>query len=126
LPSPGGADVPAIRPEWNEFAPGASVQFGCEVFGLKTPGKPPAPPKVDVGIRLYRGGEPVVDIPPSAATVENRNNLSFLAGRVQVPDDLPSGNYEMEVTAYDRLETPKKQHAMQWTDLTIMRTETPE
>jgi len=122
----GMAVVPAIRPEWNEFAPGTSVQFSCEVFGLKTPGKPPAPPRVDWGVRLYRGGAPVVDIPPAAARIENKDSLWFLAGRVQIPDDLPAGNYEMEVTAYDRLEPPKKQAAMQWTDLTIVRPETPE
>jgi VWFA-related protein len=122
----GAAFVPAARPEWNEFAPGASVQFGCEVFGLKTPGKPPAPPRVDVGVRLYRGGAPVVDIPPSAATIENRGGLSFLGGLVQIPNDLPAGNYEMELTAWERLEAPKKQAAMQWTDVTIVRPETPK
>ena len=84
------------------------------------------PPRVDWGVRLYRGGEPVVDIPPSAARIENKGNLWFLAGRLQVPSDLPAGNYEMELIAYDRMEAPKKQAAMQWTDLTIMRPETPE
>jgi VWFA-related protein len=122
----GAASVPTIRPGWNEFAPGTSVQFSCEVFGLKTPGKPAASPSVDTGVRLYRGGGPVVDIPPAAARIENKGALSFLAGRVQIPNDLPAGNYEMEVTAYDRLEAPKKQATMQWTDLTIVRPETPE
>jgi hypothetical protein len=122
----GAAVVPAVRPEWNEFAPGTSVQFSCEVLGLRTPGKPPAPPSVDVGVRLYRGGAPAVDIPPSAAEIENIGSLSFLAGRLHIPSDFPAGNYEMEVTAYDRLEAPKKQAAMQWTDLTIVRPESPE
>ena len=127
LSLPVGADVvPGIRPEWNEFAPGTSVHFRCEVFGLKTPGKPPAPPRVDVGIRLYRGGAPVVDIPPSAATIESHGDLRFLAGEVQIPNDLPTGNYEMELTAYDRQEAPKKPAAMQWTDLTIVRPKGPE
>jgi hypothetical protein len=126
LSLPAGAAVaPAARPEWNEFAPGTAVQFRCEVFGLKTPGKPPAPPRVDWGVRLYRGGEPVVDIPPSAASIENHGDLRFLAGAVQIPNDLPAGNYEMEITAYDRLEAPKKQAAMQWTDVTIVRPERP-
>jgi len=122
-----GAEVaPTARPEWNEFVPGTPVQFRCEVFGLKTPGKPPAPPRVDVGVRLYRGGAPVVDIPPSAARIENQGSLSFLAGLMQIPSDLPAGNYEMELKAYDRLEAAKKQAAMQWTDLTIVRPESPE
>jgi VWFA-related protein len=122
----GAVVVPAVRPDWNEFAPGTKVQFRCEVFGLKTPGKPPAAPRVDVGVRLYRGGRPVVDIPPSAARIDYHGDLRFLAGGVQLPNDLPAGNYEMELTAYDRQEAPKKQPAMQWTDLTIVRPETPE
>lgn len=125
-PPPEAPVVPAIRPEWNEFAPGASVRFRCEVFGLKTPGKPPAPPRVEVGVRLYRGGAPVVDIPPAAASIENQGDLRFLAGSVQIPNDLPSGNYEMELMAYDRQEAPKKPAAMQWTDLTIVRPGAPE
>jgi hypothetical protein len=32
----------------------------------------------------------------------------------------------MEFIAYDRLEAPKKQAAMQWSDLTIVRPESPE
>ena len=110
---------PDVRPEWNEFQPGASVDFGCEVFGEKTPGKPPAPPHVDVGVRLYRGGKPVVEIPPAAASIENKNGLSLLAGHLEVPADLQAGNYEMELIAYDREQPGNKQSAMQWTDLTI-------
>ena len=55
-----------------------------------------------------------------------KGNLTFLAGRLRMPNGFPAGNYEMEVTAYDRLESPKKQAAMQWTDLTIVRPESPE
>jgi VWFA-related protein len=123
---PGAPAPPGVRPEWNEFAPGAAVRFRCEVFGLKTPGKPPAPPGVDVGVRLYRGGAPVLDIPPAAATIENHGDLRFLAGEVQLPNGLSPGNYQMELQAYDRLEAPGKRAAMQWTDLTIVRPDTPE
>jgi len=122
----GAAASSAVRPEFREFAPGASVRFTCEVFGLKTPGKPPAPPGADVGIRLYRGGAPVVDIPPSAATIEGKDGQWTLSGGVRIPSDLPAGNYAMEVTAYDRMEPAKKQGAMQWTDVTIVRPEAPE
>jgi VWFA-related protein len=122
----GAGSVPGVRPEWNEFTPGTSVPFRCEVFGLKTPGKVPGPPKVDVEVRLYRGGGPVVDIPAAAASIENKGGLAFLGGQVQIPGDLPAGNYEMEVIAYDRLEAPRKQAAMQWTDVTVVRAETRE
>jgi hypothetical protein len=79
-----------------------------------------------VGIRLYRGGAPVVDIPPSAATIEGKDGQWTLSGGVRIPSDLPAGNYAMEVTAYDRMEPAKKQGAMQWTDVTIVRPEAPE
>ena len=119
----GTASVPSLRPEWNEFAPGNSVQFQSEVFGLRTPGKPPVPPDVDAEVRLYRGGGPVLDIPASAARIANNGNQSFLSGSVQIPNDLPAGNYAMEVIAYDRLAPPKAQTAIQWIDLTVLRPE---
>jgi hypothetical protein len=122
----GAVFVPGVRPEWNEFAPGTAVPFRCEVFGLKTPGKVAGAPKVDMGVRLYRGGGPVVDIPPAAASIENKGGLTFLGGQVQIPGDLPAGNYEMEVIAYDRLEAARKQAAMQWSDVTVVRAETRE
>ena len=117
----GAPAVPAARPDWNEFAPGATVQYVCEVFGLKTPGKPPVPPNVETEVKLYRGGGPVADIPPSPVKIENAGDQSFLAGSVRIPDDLAAGNYTMEVLAYDRLEpSKKKQAAEQWIDVTVV------
>jgi len=118
----GSPTVPAARPDWNEFAPGATVQYLCEVFGLKTPGKPPVPPNVETEVKLYRGGGPVANIPPSPVKIENVGDQSFLAGSLRIPDDLAAGNYTMEVLAYDRLESSKKkQTAEQWIDVTVVR-----
>lgn len=111
----------AGRPEWNEFAPGATVQYACEVFGLKTPGKPPEPPKVETEVKLYRGGGPVADIPASPVKIENAGEQSLLAGSLRIPDNLAAGNYTLEVLAYDRLEpSAKKQMAEQWVDVTVV------
>jgi hypothetical protein len=118
---PGAPPVPATRPDWNEFAPGATVQYICEVFGLKTPGKPPAPPDVETEVKLYRGGGPVAGVPPSPVRIEHVGDQSFLAGSMRIPNDLAAGNYTMEVLAYDRLETSKKrQAAEQWIDVTVV------
>jgi hypothetical protein len=68
----------------------------------------------------------VVDIPAAAASIENKGGLTFLGGQAQIPGDLPAGNYEMEVIAYDRLEAARKQAAMQWSDVTVVRAETRE
>jgi VWFA-related protein len=117
----GAPDVPAARPAWNEFAPGATVEYICEVFGLKTPGKPPVPPSVETEVKLYRGGGPVAGIPASPVKIENVGDQSFLTGSMRIPDDLAAGNYTMEVLAYDRLEpSKKKQAAEQWIDVTVV------
>lgn len=117
----GSAPAPGTRPEWNEFAPGAEVNYICEVFGLKTPGKPPAPPEVATEIKLYRGGGPVADVPLSPVKLESRGGQLFLTGSLRIPADLASGNYTAEVLAQDRLDSSKKsQPAQQWIDLAIV------
>jgi VWFA-related protein len=117
----GAQEVPPARPAWNEFPPGATVQYLCEVFGLKTPGKPPVPPNVETEVKLYRGGGPVSGIPPSPVKIENVGEQSFLSGSLRIPDDLAAGNYTMEVLAYDRLEpSTKRQATKQWIDVTVV------
>ena len=114
--------MPAGRKDWNEFVPGTTVQYGCEVFGLKTPGKPPSPPDVEAEVKLYRGGGPVAGIAPSPVKIENIGDQSFLTGSMRIPDDLAAGTYTLELLAYDRLESSKKkQTARQWTDVTVLR-----
>jgi hypothetical protein len=117
----GSQVVPPARPAWNEFAPGTTLQYVCEVFGLKTPGKPPAPPNVEAEVKLYRGGGVIADIPPTPVKIETVGEQSLLAGSLRLPDDLAAGNYTMELLAYDRLESSKKKQAFrQWIDVTVV------
>jgi VWFA-related protein len=116
----GDAPAPPARPDWNEFAPGATIQYVCEVFGLKTQGKPPAPGNVETEVKLYRGGGPVADMPPSAVKIESLGDQSFLTGSLRLPANLAAGNYTMEVLAYDGLEPSKKKAAEQWIDVTVV------
>ena len=117
----GAAAARAARPTWNEFSAGTTLQYACEVFGLKTPGKPPAPPDVEAEVKLYRGGAPVAEIPLSVVQVENIGDQSFVNGSMRIPDDLAAGNYTMEVLVYDRQEpSKKKQAAEQWIDVTVV------
>ena len=117
----GTSAMPSARPEWNEFAPGATVQYLCEIFGLKAPANSPAPPNVETEVKLYRGGGPVADIQPSPVKIQNVGDQSFLAGSLRIPDDLAAGNYTMEVLAYDRPESSKKKpSAQQWIDVTVV------
>lgn len=103
------------RASWNEFAQGSAIRFACEAFGLK-----PGTPNVDVEVRFYRGGEPVVDIPPAPLRIESQGDRSFLAGSVNVSTGLAVGNYAMEIIAYDRTAPQRKQAAEQWADVTVV------
>lgn len=117
----GAPAAPDARAGWNEFAPGATLQYVCEVFGLKTPGKPPLPPSVETGVKFYRGGVPVAEIPPSPVNLEGFGGQLFLTGSMRIPYDLAAGNYMVELLAYDRLErSQKKQTAKQWIDLAVV------
>jgi VWFA-related protein len=105
----------AARKDWNEFIPGTTVQYGCEVFGLRTPRN------VETEARLYRGGGPVAGVPPSRVRIERLGEQSFLTGSMRIPENLPPGNYTMEVLAYDRLQSSKKkQVAEQWIDVAVV------
>ena len=124
----GASSASDARSDWNEFAPGATVQYVCEVFGLKvvtqktTPGKPPAPPNVETEVKLYRGGGPVATVPVAPVKIEKVGDQSFLTGILHIPDDLAPGNYSMEVLAYDRLEpSKKKQTAEQWVEIAVVK-----
>jgi VWFA-related protein len=115
------------RLEWNEFAPGANVEYLCEVLGLKTQGNPPMPPNVETEVKLYRGGGPAASIPRSATKIERVEDRWVLAGNMRIPGDLPAGNYTMELLVYDGTESSKKkQAAEQWIDLTVVGTPTAD
>jgi hypothetical protein len=61
-----------------------------------------------------------VTILPVPVAINTSDGDSFLTGNFRIPDDLASGNYTMEVIAYDRQAPTKKQAAEQWVDLTIV------
>jgi VWFA-related protein len=103
---------------WAEFAIGTSVHFECDVLGLKTTPRP----QVEMEIRLFREGKEmpaldshVLSVPPTTLA-EN-----FLAGNLQIKSDLEPGDYAMQLLAWDRNAPVKKQAAVQWTKLTIVK-----
>ncbi|HEY4363743.1 MAG TPA: VWA domain-containing protein [Bryobacteraceae bacterium] len=110
------------RPSWNEFVPGATVQYVCEVFGLKTVGKPPMPENIATEMKLYRGGGPVADVPAVPVKIENIGDQAFLAGSLRIPEGLEAGNYSLEMLAYDGVDaSAKKPAAKQWINVTVVR-----
>ncbi len=111
----------AARADWNEFAPAAAVRYSCEVFGLRTPGRPPAAPKVEAEVKLYRGGGPAAEIPLAPVEIGEAEGRLTLTGAMRIPDNLAPGNYMMELLAYDRLQRSRsKQVARQWTDISVV------
>jgi hypothetical protein len=103
---------------WAEFAIGTSVHFECDVLGMKTTPRP----QVEMEVRLFREGKemPALDshvlpVPPTTLA-EN-----FLAGNLQIEPDLEPGDYAMQLMAWDRNAPVKKQIAVQWTKLTIVK-----
>lgn len=112
-----------IRMGRGEFAAGTTVHFGCEVFGAKT-ARPQGSAKVDMEIRLFREGTEVYDsqpLPVPAVTLAQH----LLAGNLNIREDMAPGDYAMEVVAYDRLASPRKQMTSQWVDLTVVKPEVP-
>jgi hypothetical protein len=108
----------ATQMGWAEFAPGTVVHFDCEIFGVQT-GRPPGAPKVDMEIRLFRGAGPLFDSKPLAVTTASLSE-HLLTGNMKIGGDIQPGDYTMQLVAYDRLASPKRQVATQWIDLTVV------
>jgi VWFA-related protein len=119
LSSPGGTRE-GTGAGWDEYLPGSSIGFECEVFGFRSAPRPPKAPRVEMQIRLFKEGGriPVFDsqvLPvPQATLAEN-----YLAGRMGIGSDFAPGDYTMQLVVYDRSAAAKKQIATQWTNLTV-------
>jgi hypothetical protein len=107
---------------WDTYLAGTSINFQCDVFGFKTSRQSPREPRVDMQIRLFPDGgdKPVVDSPilqvPISTLAEN-----YLAGVLRIGSNVEPGDYILQLLAYDRLAVPKKQIAVQWTNLTVVK-----
>jgi hypothetical protein len=108
------------------YAAGAAVDFECEVFGVRNASKPPREPHVEMEVRLFRDGasEPAYDskaIPVSVKTLAE----NFLAGQIRIGQNIEPGDYTMQLTVFDRLAPEKKQAAVQWTNLRVVKPAMP-
>jgi hypothetical protein len=107
---------------WSEYAAGSPVPFRCEVFGFRTAVQPPHNPQVNVQVILFREGEqrPKSDtsiVPVPAASLADH----YLAGQLDTASLAPGG-YTMQLIAWDRLASPRKQLAVQWTHFSVSAT----
>lgn len=111
---------------WTQYATGASLEFQCDVFGIRDASQPPREPRVEMEVRLFRDGitEPVFDsrvLPVPAKTLAK----NYLDGQMRIGKDIEPGDYMMQLTVYDRLAPQKKQAAVQWTNLTVVNPAVP-
>jgi VWFA-related protein len=114
-----GPEDASAQMGWGEFATGTTLHFGCEIFGVKM-ARPPATPKVEMEVRLFHDGNPVFDSQPFAVLPESLS-AHLLTGKMKIGEELAPGDYYMQLVAYDRLASPKKQIASQWIDLTVVK-----
>jgi hypothetical protein len=105
---------------WGKFTTGAKLHFACEIFGVKDP-QPPAASKVEMEVRLYREGSAVLRTQPLPVSPAKISAQHILSGELQLDGRIAPGDYAMELVAYDRLASPKRQIASQWADLTVVK-----
>ncbi|HXB70771.1 MAG TPA: VWA domain-containing protein [Candidatus Acidoferrales bacterium] len=113
-----GAGSPVTR----VFAPGAVLQYDCTVYGSlidRQTGKP----KIDVAVRLFRGPEQIFRGQPIPLPIADGTSTEGVhaTGEIKLPATLPTGDYALELTAYDRLEKKQLQAAAQWVDFTLVK-----
>jgi hypothetical protein len=111
---------------WAQFAPGATLGFQCDVFGVRNAAEPRREPRVEMEVRLFRDGvtEPVFDSSISPVSVKTLAK-NYLDGQMRLGKEIEPGNYTIQLTVYDRLAPQKKQAATQWANLTIVAPTAP-
>jgi VWFA-related protein len=99
---------------WNEFTPGQTVHFSCELFGSsagRTQGE----------IRLYSQSEAVSA--PRVLSRQSKNGSTFLEGDMPLPADLAPGEYAIRLVTWDGAIGPSKPTASYWSELKILNGE---
>ena len=104
------------------FAPGGVLRYDCTVFGTLID-RQTARPKIDIGVRLFRGPERIFDGQLIPLAIPDGSSLAAIpaSGKIKLPETLPPGDYILELSAYDRLQRPKLQRAVEWVDFTLLK-----
>jgi hypothetical protein len=104
-----GAGSPITR----VFAPGAVLQYDCTVYGA-------AADRVDIAVRVLRGAEQVLMSGPGPLAGGDANLAAIRAsGRIQLPANLPPGDYSLEIKFEERMAKGNSRNASQWVDFTV-------
>jgi len=100
-----------------EFDAGTNVAFVCEVLGAKSDRA--GRMNIDVQVRLRRGDAAILNGKPEPVEVESAEGHHFLKGEIHIPEGTTSGDYALEVFAYDRLGDAKRKAVSQWAGVTV-------
>jgi hypothetical protein len=104
------------------FASGAALKYDCTVYGplidMQT-----RRPKLDMAVRLFRGPEQIYTGQPIALAIADGNSTAAVhaAGEIKLPATLPPGDYALELSVDDRLETKQPAGAARWVDFTLFK-----
>ena len=103
------------------FSPGTRLTYDSTLFGATFDSKS-RKPQVEIQLRLFRGIEHVFtgQFIPLAVPEGNPSEALHITGEIRLPDALPSGEYTVELIAFDRLRKPQDQAVAQSTDLKLM------
>jgi hypothetical protein len=74
-------------------------------------------------VSLFRGPEQIYQGRPIplAIAAGNPADAVHATGQIAVPATLPSGDYTLELSAFDRLEKKQSQGVAQWVDFRLVK-----
>jgi hypothetical protein len=104
------------------FKQGALVRYSFVIYNARLD-KVARAPRLEVQVRLFRGGQPVFTGKVQPFTLNNPPDLSRLAagGAVTLGADMQPGEYVLQVTVNDLLADEKHRIATQWMDFELVK-----
>jgi len=123
--APGEGDSRQLDPQAGEavrrFRPGMVMRYGFVIYNARLD-RDTRTPRLQVQVRLFRGGEPVFTGKVQPFTLNNPPDLTRLAagGAVTLGADMSPGEYVLQVTVSDLLADEKHRTTTQWMDFEVL------
>jgi len=120
LPAERGAELAPGNSIQRVFRAGSSVRYMCTAIGAKLDGATGVP-NLESEIRLYQGNQRVFASQPVPASADGSTDEVILDGTITLPEELPVGDYVMELVASERLADAQQPAVSQWIRFTLAR-----
>jgi hypothetical protein len=109
--------TPALR----RFRPQMLLDYTYLIFHART-AKGATGPRLTARTQLFREGRPVFDRESPVEIAQQLDPMRAVSGgRLRLGDDLPPGEYVLQLTVTDPLADKDRQTAMQWVDFEIVK-----